>query len=60
MNGSTTAERELMDLANGLHSDLVHSVGVGRTMMSSERENLRVFPTGGRTTTITLPQRDKP
>lgn len=34
------------DLAEGLHSDLVHAIGVGRTLVSNEKEYLRTFGSG--------------
>lgn len=43
--GLTVQEQEAFDLADGLHSDLVHTIGIGRTILSSERENLRTMPT---------------
>jgi len=36
--GAATAELErVYDLADGLHSDLVHAIGVGRTLISNEK-----------------------
>lgn len=44
VNAQTVAEREVLDLASGLHSDLVHSCDVGRTLVSMEKQYLRTFP----------------
>lgn len=39
-----TAElQKTYDLADGLHADLVHSVGVGRTLVSNEKAYLTTF-----------------
>jgi hypothetical protein len=42
----TAETAKTYDLADGLHSDLVHCIGVGRTLVSNEKEYLRTFGSG--------------
>jgi hypothetical protein len=43
LNTRTTQQEKLYTLAEGLHSDLVQAIGVGRTLVSAEKEYVRTF-----------------
>lgn len=47
LNSRTTKQEKLYALADGLHSDLVQSIGVGRTLVSAEKEYVKTFGSHG-------------